>query len=276
MNEAIKIRRLSIDEFIKEGWRIYKKYFRDIILIVICIVLPAEIMRETTGLVMNQIAVSYAFTNAAATDIHNIDFLPFCLQSGILILYNIILLMPILSIAFLVEDEIEGREISWRTSLQRGFARLPSAVGTLILAGIIVFLLSLLFIIPGIIWYGYYLFAIYVVSLRETGGKDALDYSKRLVTGQWWMVVIIMAVLDFLKGVAYQLVSIPYEILGDIPFLTSIGNTGVEIVVALLTVVAVVYFLNPDYLRGPERKESPKPSISTSELPPFQLPDRSG
>lgn len=61
--------------------------------------------------------------------------------------------------------------------------------GTSLLSGILVFLWTLLFIIPGIIFGVYYTFAEYIVMDKGVSGMDAIRLSKRYVEGLWWQVV---------------------------------------------------------------------------------------
>ena len=79
----------------------------------------------------------------------------------------------------------------------RGLA-LADAILTGLLAMLIVFGLTLLLIVPGVIWVIYYSFFLFVVALRGLSGKPALDYSKAIVKGQWWRVFGYMLVIQLL------------------------------------------------------------------------------
>ena len=60
---------------------------------------------------------------------------------------------------------------------------------TLLLKGVVVLGLSVLLIIPGIIWLNYYTFVTQLVIINEKKWKSALDASKQLVRGHWWEVL---------------------------------------------------------------------------------------
>lgn len=134
-------------------------------------------------------------------------------------------------------------------------------VQTGLVGGIIVALLSLLLIIPGIIWLVYYSFIFYVAALRNLAGKRALDYSKSLVEGQWWRVAGITLLIGFFNFVAIMVVSIPFAIISVNPFFTILPNTLANIVTAYFTVTLVVFFLNEDYLQNPVRVLAEAPSM---------------
>ncbi len=125
------------------------------------------------------------------------------------------------------------------------------SIGTGILGGLIVMGMTLLLIIPGIIWSGYYVFIFYVVALREISGKHALDYSKELVKGQWWRVcgvLLIINILGLLSGLALASPNffLPENITENFIF-SIITDTLTDVIGALFTVMSIVFFLNSDY-----------------------------
>jgi hypothetical protein len=83
--------------------------------------------------------------------------------------------------------------------------------GTSILMGILVFLWSLLLIIPGIIFGVYYTFAEYIVMDKNISGMDAIRLSKRYVEGLWWQVVFSLlglAAVGILSYLAIQAIGL--------------------------------------------------------------------
>jgi hypothetical protein len=66
--------------------------------------------------------------------------------------------------------------------------KLPRAIFTTVLMGILLIGLLLLLIIPGVIAGVYWAFALSVVVFYGKSGFDALNYSKDLVKGRWWTV----------------------------------------------------------------------------------------
>jgi hypothetical protein len=182
-------------------------------------------------------------------------------------------LLSLSAVAALVEDAVEGRELSWQRSLRQGLGRLPGVLATQIRFGVLFFICSLFFVIPGFIFFGYCCFAVYIAALRKTWGGGGLDYSYRLVTGQGLMVFIVMFVLEAIKSGFRQSASSAFGLFDGMPACSVLGSLGVEFALSLVTVIIVLYFLNNDYTRGPSKKEPANTLPGAPELPRFQLTD---
>ncbi len=78
-----------------------------------------------------------------------------------------------------------------------------------LLSGVIMLLGFVLFIIPGIIFSVWFLFASYVLLYEGTRGTAALRESKAMVRGKWWAVfgrVIVLVFFSFVVGIAVSIV----------------------------------------------------------------------
>lgn len=247
MDAAIQSRRLSIDDMFRTGWSIYRGNFKNILLVILCVYIPVNLI--TAILPKNLFKLMHGgewylfYTNT----LQIIEFL--------------IGTIAMLAIATIVEKSLQGNPPGWGTALRHGLSRWGAMVQTGLVGGIIVALLSLLLIIPGIIWLVYYSFIFYVAALRNLAGKRALDYSKSLVEGQWWRVAGITLLIGFFNFVAIMVVSIPFAIISVNPFFTILPNTLANIVTAYFTVTLVVFFLNEDYLQNPVRVLAEAPSM---------------
>jgi uncharacterized membrane protein len=159
--------------------------------------------------------------------------------------------IAIIAMAYIVEKAIQGGKIVWAEALKHGFSRWGSVIVTNILANIILLGLSLLLIVPGIIWYVYYTFYVYVVALRSIGGKTALDYSKNLVKGQWWRVAGISLLTVILYGLASVIIAIPFIFLPPHQIGGIISTTISSVIFSIGNVTMMIFFLNTDYLKNP-------------------------
>jgi hypothetical protein len=165
------------------------------------------------------------------------------------LLETVIGVLGSLGIAKVVSERLEGREIGLGGALMHAFRRWLPGIGTGILGNIIAGLLLLLLIVPGLIWMGYYSFSTVVVSLCDSGGKSALDYSKSLVHGRWWAVVGRLLVL----GIVALMPMIPIHI--GVAFLppwrafSFCSDLLTDLCYALLTVGTTVLFLNLDAIQ---------------------------
>jgi len=111
---------------------------------------------------------------------------------------------------------------------------------TFLLMTIFLILLFLLFIIPGVIFAVYWSFAVFVVLSRNLSGKQALDYSKRIVQGNWLTVFFLQV-----AGFTIQIVCLlPAEIIG------ALTNSFVGTIASSLTLGYVMPYLANVFLAG--------------------------
>jgi hypothetical protein len=95
------------------------------------------------------------------------------------------------------------------------------------------------------------------VALRGINGKEALDYSKRLVKGQWGRVFGINFVIGVMMLLTIFILSftlaLPMSFIPENWLLNVVSDTVLDVVMAMFWVMSVVFFLNVDYLK-PEAK----------------------
>lgn len=180
---------------------------------------------------------------------------PLSILSFILSFLNVI---GIMAGSFITEYYVtKGKDDNvWKISLQASLDRFLPSTLTNIIGGIIILFMTLLLIVPGIIWSIYYAFMVQVSMLRNLSGKEALNYSKKLVEGKWgktfgrllascitvaFPFFIALVALSLIGGVIDKLLS---------GFISDLMTTFVAIPTTLV-------FLNYDYL-------SKKASDSTS------------
>lgn len=77
---------------------------------------------------------------------------------AVVIIASCLALVSSLAIPALVENSVLDREVSLRGSLNTGFTKFMAGAVTALIASLIIFGLSLLLVIPGIIWMYYYVF----------------------------------------------------------------------------------------------------------------------
>jgi hypothetical protein len=252
MESQIKSQEFGIGNLLSEGWRIYRANFTNILMVVLCVYIPVNI-------IISFIPVNYIISNYGTRGIQLINDILKILESFVGAIATI-------GIASIVENTLQGTTLSWSDYLLYGLSKWSTAIGTGFLAGLILLGLTLLLIIPGVIWSIYYSFWIYVIALRNIDGKTALDYSKSLVEGHWWQVFGILFVLGIIGSIVGLAVSIPLNMISENQFFGIIPNTIVDIVSAYFTVVTVIFFLNNDYRIKPALVEQSLLSPSKTEL----------
>lgn len=112
-----------------------------------------------------------------------------------------------------------------------------------ILSGLLLLLLFFAFIIPGIIFYGYWVFAtmlVIVEGIKST--REALRRSKELVKGYWWPVVGRFILIALIYAILVMIISIPVEYLQD--NIAKSYSFVVNVLSTLLTPILLAYSYN--------------------------------
>lgn len=153
------------------------------------------------------------------------------------------------------EASVTRRPITTGDAMRETFRRYPRVLGTLALGGLIIFGLTLLLVVPGIIWNVYYLFAMYVAVITSLSGKKALDYSKSLVKGAFWRTLGYFCCINLTAGLVSVLIALATASLvnlvpesGRIAAEAAAG--GISALVSIFTFsLGTVFFLNTAYVR---------------------------
>jgi ABC-type Fe3+ transport system permease subunit len=238
MKDIITNNQMSIYEIISRAKRIYSENFNAILYIILIIYIPINI-------VLALIPVEdYTELNTYLRVFQMLE--------------GLIGIIATMAIAFIVKHHVEGKKIGHKEALKESMQKWLAALGTSIIMGIFLFLLALLLIIPAIIFYVYWIFAIYVVLFYNKVGKKALDYSKEIVKGRWWTVFgyslifsIIGFLLAFMIGLFEAFIPSSLDMYSKFTFLIII-YTVIDIVLAYMTVVLTIFFLNFDATKKKE------------------------
>lgn len=243
----INEQQLSLGEILSISWNIFKEHLFTILMVTLIIYIPINIL---LSLIPFDTSDSY----------HSLSL--YMRVSQVLeLLFGVLATM---GIAFLVENHMQGRTLDAWNVLKKAVNRWASAVGTKIIAGIIIMGLSLLLIVPGLIWSVYYIFVTFVVALRMKSGSEALKYSKSLVVGRWWKV--------FGYTIVFGVVTIGVATIFGVIIGLFLDNLIVDFILSVITdimgsfyiVAQAVFFLNLEYTRSipVTAAESQTPSIS--------------
>ena len=241
MNNKLWQRKMSLGEVLSEGFRLTRVNLIPILLLVICVHAPLDLFRT----------VFFSITPVEEYDTAYV----FLISSGIKWLDSFIGLITFIGIAYIVEKSLQGELVSLSNVFNYSFSKLGGVFWTIILSTIITFGLTLLLIIPGVIWSNYYSFSIIIAALRNMKGKMALEYSKKLIYRQWWRIFGINTAIF----VSVLMINLPIFILAkkvsEIKFLyIFIPSTIFNIVGAIALVMGIVLFLNTEYTRDFQRQ----------------------
>ena len=232
MNYNGTMPRLGLGKVIATGWHIFWANIRVVLPLLLIVYLPINVLLE--WIPVDQFAGGDTW-QTLKVEVRLAQLADLLVGS-----------VAVMGLAKVVESFASGQPISWRQALNHGVSRWSAALGTSALGGLIVLGMTFLLIVPGIIWGLYYVFVLFVVALRGISGKEALDYSKRMVKGQWWRVFgYIFAIQSLALGLA-MLLGVLFSFMGDsmavYVLIGTLGN-GVNLLFMCMT---LVFFLDND------------------------------
>jgi hypothetical protein len=221
---------LPLGAILSISWNIVKRHILTILAVTLIIYIPIEIL--LCLIPFDKLDSYHSFTSyVRVTQVLELLF-------GVL---------ATMGIAFLVENHIQGRTLGAGDVLKKAVNRWPSAVGTNIIAGLIIMGLTLLLIIPGVIWSVYYIFRTFVVVLRMKSGSEALKYSKSLVVRKWWKVFGYTFVFGIVTIGAASILGVIVGLFWDNFIVDFILGVITDIMMSFFIVAQTVFFLNLDY-----------------------------
>jgi len=197
---------ISITELLKNSWEIYKERFK-VFIGIISIPIFIYILMGIYSVFINKI--------------------PFFISLPLIFTWIIIVIIvgfwSSLALIFAIKDRKEN--IGIKESFKRGKPILIPFAWVSFLTAIVLFGGFLLFIIPGIIFTIWFLFAPYILVSEGTKGMKALFRSKDLVRGKWfqvfWRIIIIFIVFIIFFSIISRFLKDFSFISGIITFLIS-------------------------------------------------------
>jgi hypothetical protein len=159
--------------------------------------------------------------------------------------------LPIYSIVFAIftEKRILGEKLQLSILIRRSLPLIIPSIGLHAKYLISVFLRSLLFIVPGIIYLVNNNFCILAFVLRDQRGKAAFQYSRSLVKGNWWKVFFFhLIILATTFGLLVLINNILSSIITNSPILLAIlSDTLGSLVLIGFGISGILIFLNLDF-----------------------------
>lgn len=233
----------SVGTILAKAKEIYLEKFKDILLIVLIINLPASII---SNLQLSQ------FLDAIDTDPYADSFAdPFAgLETSmiILILAGLFSIIGTMATIYIAKETIKKQNIDYIVSLKKAFSRYLPFIGTSILVGLALIPLYLLFIIPGLIFSVYWIFVPTIVILNDLSGVKAMKHSKQIVKGRWRKTIWYSFVISFLGYLAAFLLAFVLDFLlyfiPNIFIQNVITNTAIAVIYAYFLIASTVMYLN--------------------------------
>ncbi|MEI7620300.1 MAG: hypothetical protein WCJ57_01890 [Candidatus Falkowbacteria bacterium] len=224
--EAVSERKkmIDIDELVTGSIRIYKEHFKKFILMMLISLasyvpfyLISEWLSVNTNIILGIILVVL-----------------FVLSILVLIYFGVRSQIGMYFILKNPKMEIKELFASTKTLFWKFF-------GLSLLTGILVFLWTLLLIIPGIIFGVFYCFASYLLIFEDVKGMNAIKRSKALVTGYWWAVFGRTMFAILVAMLASFVLSIPFIFLSEGSILYTIYSLLQNIAWAVVTPIFMIF-----------------------------------
>jgi hypothetical protein len=149
------------------------------------------------------------------------------------ILLPLVQLLATLALMFAAQSE---KGISFAEAYRLALKKFPRAIWLSVVSFIIVTGSSMFFAIPGLVFAGWFIFAMYVLVFEDQGGMNALFYSREYVRGRWWTAVgftLLPIIIALVIVLAVNLIIGAFKI----PYLADILNSAIGIVIGSVTAI---------------------------------------
>ncbi|MBU0545844.1 hypothetical protein KKA13_01145 [Patescibacteria group bacterium] len=169
---------ITANDIIKESYLVYKNNWRNLAVYVGLLLLPSLILSF-----LGVVGVYLSNYHSALTLVTNLVILAVFAASLIFSVWASIALTREMA------NLINHQTVNWKINFTGSSTLIWPVLYTSFFVGIIVFGGTLLLIVPGIIFAGWYMFATNSVILDGKKGVEAMRFSKDMVAGRWFAVV---------------------------------------------------------------------------------------
>ncbi|NEO76894.1 hypothetical protein [Moorena sp. SIO4G3] len=234
----LQSRKLGLIELISMGFDVYLKNLKPILLLFCTIYLPLLIILSALN-PENQ-------NNPSGW------FLAFFVVVSIVV--NLAGIIYIIALSLITENYLHGRDTSYQSAVQKIVSSLLPLVGLVLRFWINYLLRFMLLIIPGIVYAVNNQYYGLAFILRDQRGKDAFDYSRSIVEGNWWKVLFFIF-LSVLSALGCQFIL--NSVLSNIPVMKNFWDDLLSVILPKFIVIGIaigniLLFLNLDYQKSLE------------------------
>ena len=270
----------TFQDLAKEAWQIYTTYFSKFLLLALILFLPINALYEFAGATdpfqQQMIAVEQTVyedsTGAFDWSAFQKDFsaamewtpqnIVSFVASGLLMVAGLV--VSILIALLVKEVKEQHTSVDLRKLIQKSKQFWWPTITTGIIEAFLTGMLFLLFIIPGVIFSVYWIFANILVILKKKKNIGALQYSKQLVKGRWWEVVWRLGLIALLIMLVTIMIAVPTDsLVTTVPGMETLVTTITELVWMYFSVFLVVYCM--DLIHTKETETDQPASVSESK-----------
>ncbi|MCK4252702.1 EI24 domain-containing protein [candidate division WOR-3 bacterium] len=192
-----------------------------------------------------------------------VEYIPETFSIFTFLVTILISMVTFIGLIFAINNILEGNPVSIKESYKIGFKKILPYLWISVLVCLATFGGFLLLIIPGIIFAIWFLFAPYVLIIKDTRGISTLAISRQLVKGNWWYVLgaplvcgIVYGICIYAPfGILHVLLTFGLKFPDDLYVLVFQISSGLEMIA--LIVVYVLMFRNLMAIKGADIVCSP-------------------
>lgn len=129
--------------------------------------------------------------------------------------------------------------------ISRSLSMIPRYFGITLLRGLLIMAGYIFFIVPGIIFSGWFTFA--MIAAQKQGVIDSLKSSRALVVGRWWAIIGRLILATIITAIAPQIITSMSSAAISTTSKSMIGPIIVIVIAVVITIVRI-FFLTPWYM----------------------------
>lgn len=267
----------SFGQLLRDAWEVYTAHFVFFLVVILVLTLPINLITaytapkiETASITTSaNVAPQFVFENgklvqkggtlpvvpkvSAAYRIANILSLCLHLLAGITIILG-------------VTKALKKEKPDPMNTTKEAAHLWPRVFLTALLYGIFTFLLTLLLVIPGLIYGIFWMFAIPAVVLSGKKNNEALKYSHELLRGRWWQAFGRMIALSIPYFIIFMvLIALMGASFGANAIVQTIFMTIIEVLAVFASVFSVLYFLDLERVHAEGGASTTTATTATAE-----------
>lgn len=154
-------------------------------------------------------------------------------------------LVLVSSVITMVKRLVDGdSQLSVTELVKVGFAKFLQVFRTYLVSFVLVILLLLCFVIPGLIFSVFWVFAIFATILSDKYGYSALKYSKSIVDGRWWKTLGYLFVIGLPFAILMLVLIVPVFVVLPTFWGNIISTTIIDVIGSVSYIFLTVFYLN--------------------------------
>ncbi len=263
MNQSAAARPgISLGEILTDSWKIFTEHFRAILIIILIVQVPlqvavwgvnrAPILSSQQDFLTQQ---ENLISNNKSDQVDRAGFAQAVAElSGVSLAVHffgsLMSTLSVMAIVLVAKAASEGGRIDYREALRPALARWPAAILTLLMIQVLLSVLFVFFVVPMIVFYIYWTFAIQAVLLYGKSGWGAARYSMDVVKNRWWKVLGFSLVFGIMAQIVATLINAINVERGAFPADIAFA-VATSIVMGYFVVVYALFFFDLDASRQP-------------------------